>query len=152
MLLPEDLDLSYDFDTMAKAGSMLGSGAIIVVDDSNKVVDVAMKLAKFYKHESCGKCTPCREGTNWTVKMLERIDNGLATPMDLDILASVQEQIIGNCLCVLGDAMAMPLGSMVAKFREEFEEHIELARTRDPYAGEPGDSPVGPSPLEIAAA
>ena len=136
VLLEEDLDLSYDFDTMAKAGSMLGSGAIIVVDDSNKVVDVALKLAKFYKHESCGKCSPCREGTTWTVKMLERIDSGLATPMDLDILASVQDQIMGNCLCVLGDAMAMPLSSMVVKFREEFEEHIELARARDPYPDE----------------
>lgn len=153
VLLPEDLDLAYDFDTMAKAGSMLGSGAIIVVDDTNRVVDVALKLAKFYKHESCGKCSPCREGTTWTVKMLQRIESGLATPMDLDILASIQEQIIGNCLCVLGDAMAMPLGSMVAKFRDEFEEHIELARMRDPFAD--GDSPVGGDhdpPIEIAAA
>ena len=128
VLKPEDLDLAYDFDTMAKAGSMLGSGSIIVVDDSIPVVDVAKKVAKFYKHESCGKCTPCREGTNWTVKMLERIDSGEATPMDLDILASVQEQIMGNCLCVLGDSMAMPISSMVSKFREEFEEHIERAR------------------------
>ncbi|MGZ6697144.1 MAG: NADH-quinone oxidoreductase subunit NuoF, partial [Solirubrobacteraceae bacterium] len=104
VLTGDDLDLPYDFDTMAKAGSMLGSGAIIVVDDSNEVIDVALKLAKFYRHESCGKCTPCREGTNWTVTMLERIDRGEATPMDLDIMASVQEQIIGNCLCVLGDA------------------------------------------------
>ncbi len=102
------------------------------------VVDVALKLAKFYKHESCGKCTPCREGTRWTVSMLERIDDGLATPMDLDIMASVQEQIIGNCLCVLGDAMAMPIGSMIAKFRDEFEAHIEAARGRNPWAGEPG--------------
>jgi NADH-quinone oxidoreductase subunit F len=130
VLLPEDLDLPYDFDSLAKAGSMLGSGAIIVVDDSIPVVDVALKLAKFYRHESCGKCTPCREGTNWTVKMLQRIDNGEATPMDLDIIASVQQQIIGNCLCVLGDAMAMPVGSMVAKFRPEFEAHIEAARSR----------------------
>ena len=107
---------------------MLGSGAIIIVDDSNSVVDVCLWLAEFYRHESCGKCTPCREGTNWTVKMLERIQSGLATPMDLDIMASVQEQIIGNCLCVLGDAMAMPVGSMVAKFRDEFEAHIEAAR------------------------
>src|SRR5213076_701179 len=129
VLTKDDLDLPYDFDSMAKAGSMLGSGAIIVVDDHTPVVRVALKLAKFYRHESCGKCTPCREGTNWTVKMIERIDNGEATPMDLDILASVQEQIIGNCLCVLGDAMAMPIGSMVKKFREEFEEHIERRRT-----------------------
>jgi NADH-quinone oxidoreductase subunit F len=125
VLTADDLDLPYDFDTMAKAGSMLGSGAIIVVDDATPILDVALKLAKFYRHESCGKCTPCREGTNWTVRMLERIDTGEATPMDLDIMASVQEQIIGNCLCVLGDAMAMPVGSMIAKFRPEFEAHIE---------------------------
>jgi NADH-quinone oxidoreductase subunit F len=127
----EYLDLPYDFDSMAKAGSMLGSGAIIVVDDSVPVVDVALKTAKFYRHESCGKCTPCREGTNWTVKMLERVDSGEATPMDLDIMASVQDQIIGNCLCVLGDAMAMPIGSMIKHFREEFEAHIEAARERN---------------------
>jgi NADH-quinone oxidoreductase subunit F len=134
VLTGDDLDLAYDFDTMAKAGSMLGSGAIIVVDDSTSVVDVALKTAKFYRHESCGKCTPCREGTNWTVKMLERVDSGEATPMDLDIMAAVQENIIGNCLCVLGDAMAMPIGSMIAKFREEFEAHIEAARARNELA------------------
>jgi NADH-quinone oxidoreductase subunit F len=134
VLTKDDLDLSYDFDTMAKAGSMLGSGSIIIVDDSTSVVDVALKVAKFYRHESCGKCTPCREGTNWTVKMLERIDSGEATPMDLDIMAGVQENIIGNCLCVLGDSMAMPIGSMIAKFREEFEAHIEAARRRNELA------------------
>ncbi len=128
VLKAEDLDLAYDFDTLAKAGTMLGSGAIIVVDDSTPILDVALKTAKFYRHESCGKCTPCREGTNWTVKMLERIETGEATPMDLEIMASVQQHIMGNCLCVLGDAMAMPIGSMIAKFREEFEEHIERAR------------------------
>jgi len=130
VLTAADLDVPYDFDSLAKAGSMLGSGAIIVVDDTTPILDVAMKVAKFYRHESCGKCTPCREGTNWTVKMLERIDCGEATPMDLEIMASVQEHIIGNCLCVLGDAMAMPIGSMIAKFREEFEQHIERARAR----------------------
>jgi NADH-quinone oxidoreductase subunit F len=143
VLEPADLDLAYDFNTLQKAGSMLGSGAIIVVDDSVPVVDVALKLAKFYKHESCGKCTPCREGTRWTVSMLERVDAGLATPMDLDIMASVQEQIIGNCLCVLGDAMAMPIGSMVKKFRQEFEDHIEAARARNPFGGDlPPDPPT----------
>jgi NADH-quinone oxidoreductase subunit F len=134
VLTKDDLDLSYDFDTLAKAGSMLGSGSIIIVDDSTSVVDVALKVAKFYRHESCGKCTPCREGTNWTVKMLERIDTGEATPMDLDIMAGVQENIIGNCLCVLGDSMAMPIGSMVAKFRDEFEAHIEAARADNELA------------------
>jgi NADH-quinone oxidoreductase subunit F len=128
VLTGDELDVPYDFDSLAKAGSMLGSGAIIVVDDSTPILDVAMKVAKFYRHESCGKCTPCREGTNWTVKMLERIDRGEATPMDLEVMASVQDHIIGHCLCVLGDAMAMPIGSMIAKFRDEFEAHMEQRR------------------------
>ncbi len=140
VLTKDDLDLSYDFDTLAKAGTMLGSGAIIVVDDSRSVVDVALRLAKFYAHESCGKCTPCREGTSWTVKMLARVRDGTATPMDLDIMASVQEQIIGHCLCVLGDAMAMPVGSMIAKFRDEFEQHIEAARAARDRAAPAGAS------------
>jgi NADH-quinone oxidoreductase subunit F len=131
VLKAEDLDVPYDFNSLAAAGSMLGSGAIIVVNDATPILDVAMKVAKFYRHESCGKCTPCREGTNWTVKMLERIDAGEATPMDIEIMASVQDHIIGNCLCVLGDAMAMPIGSMIAKFRDEFEAHIEAARVRN---------------------
>ena len=124
------MQTDMDYDSIAKAGSMLGSGAIIVIDDSIPIVDVALKTAKFYRHESCGKCTPCREGTNWTVKMLERVEDVEATPMDLDIMASVQESITGHCLCVLGDAMAMPVGSMIAKFRGEFEEYIEAARQR----------------------
>jgi NADH-quinone oxidoreductase subunit F len=130
VLTAEDLDVSYDFDSLAKAGSMLGSGSIIVVDDSTPIIDVALKVAKFYQHESCGKCTPCREGTNWTLKMLQRIELGEATPMDLEIMASVQENIIGNCLCVLGDSMAMPIGSIIAKFKEELEAHMETARLR----------------------
>jgi NADH-quinone oxidoreductase subunit F len=132
-VLPLDeatLDLNYDFDSLAKAGSMLGSGAIIVFDETTSIVDVAYKTAHFYRHESCGKCSPCREGTNWTEKMLLRIKNGDATPMDLDIMASVCEQIMGNCLCVLGDAMAMPIGSMIKHFRPEFERYIETARER----------------------
>jgi NADH-quinone oxidoreductase subunit F len=154
VLKGDDLDIPYDFDSLAKAGSMLGSGAIIVIDDSHSVLEVAMKVAKFYAHESCGKCVPCREGTNWTVKMLERIKSGEATPMDLDIMASVQEQIIGNCLCVLGDAMAMPIGSMVEKFREELEAEIEGARERaaagaleDVIALGVADEHAGPLPV-----
>ena len=142
----EFLDLPYDFDSMAKAGSMLGSGAIIVVDDTNPVVDVALKTAKFYRHESCGKCTPCREGTNWTVKMLERIDDGTATPMDLDIMASVCDQIMGNCLCVLGDAMAMPIASMIKHFREEVEDHMERVQLSSiEMARELGAGPYDPN-------
>jgi len=130
----DELDVPYDFDSLAKAGSMLGSGAIIVVDDSTPILDVALKVAKFYRHESCGKCTPCREGTSWTVEMLERIDRGEATPMDLEIMASVQDHIIGNCLCVLGDAMAMPIGSMIVKFKDEFEAQMVQRHVDAPQA------------------
>jgi len=138
VLTGEDLDVPYDFDSLARAGSMLGSGAIIVVDDSTPILDVSLKVARFYRHESCGKCTPCREGTNWTVKMLERIHRGEATPMDLEIIANVQENIIGNCLCVLGDAMAMPIRSIIVKFKDELEAHMEQARLSSlPGAPEP---------------
>jgi NADH-quinone oxidoreductase subunit F len=128
VLTEEHLDLPFTYEDMAEAGSMLGTASIIVVDDSVPLVGLALRLAEFYRHESCGKCVPCREGTNWTVKSLERIDSGEATPMDLEIMAQVQQNIIGNCLCVLGDSMAMPVGSMIEHFREEFEQHIEQAR------------------------
>jgi NADH-quinone oxidoreductase subunit F len=117
----EGMDLPYSFEAMAEAGSMLGSGSIIVADDSVSIPHMALRTARFYHHESCGKCTPCREGTNWTVKMLERVVRGEATPMDLDIISSVQDNIMGHCLCVLGDSMAMPVSAMVKKFRDEFE-------------------------------
>ena len=131
VLTADELDLPYTFEAMAEAGSMLGSGAIIVADDTVSIPELALRTARFYHHESCGKCTPCREGTNWTTKMLERIVRGEGTPMDLDIIASVQENIIGHCLCVLGDSMAMPVGAMVAKFRGEFEAAMESARTSE---------------------
>ncbi|HET7590709.1 MAG TPA: NADH-quinone oxidoreductase subunit NuoF [Solirubrobacterales bacterium] len=121
----EGLDLPYSFEAMAEAGSMLGSGSIIVCDDRVSIPHLALRTARFYHHESCGKCVPCREGTNWTVKMLERMVRGEATPLDLDIVSSVQQNIIGHCLCVLGDSMAMPVGAMVRKFREEFEAVME---------------------------
>jgi len=128
VLTKEHLDLPFTYEAMAEAGSMLGTASIIVVDDSQAIVPLALNLAGFYRHESCGKCVPCREGTVWTVRMLERIDEGDATPMDLEIMAEVQTNIIGNCLCVLGDSMAMPIGSMIKHFRGEFEQHIENAR------------------------
>ena len=140
VLGPEELDLPYSFEALAEAGSMLGSGSIIIADDTVSIPRMALRTARFYHHESCGKCTPCREGTNWTVKMLERVVRGEATPMDLDIIASVQENIIGHCLCVLGDSMAMPVGSMVRRWRGEFEETIARARES------------GPAPLDVEPA
>jgi NADH-quinone oxidoreductase subunit F len=150
VLTADELDLPYSFEDMQKAGSMLGSGSIIVADDTVSIPRLALRTARFYHHESCGKCTPCREGTNWTVKMLERVVRGEATPMDLDIIASVQENIIGHCLCVLGDSMAMPVGSMVKKFRGEFEQAIEAAREAAPG---PLDEETGrvPPPLAVGA-
>jgi NADH-quinone oxidoreductase subunit F len=148
VLTPQEFDLPYDFDSIAAAGSMLGSGAIIMLDDSVSIVEVCLRTASFYRHESCGKCTPCREGTSWTTKMLRRVDAGLATPMDLDIIASVCDGILGNCLCPLGDAMAMPVSSMVKKFRPEFEAHIEAARA----ARSPLDEPtLGVEELNLAS-
>ena len=140
VLGPEELDLPYSFEALAEAGSMLGSGSIIIADDTISIPEMALRTARFYRHESCGKCTPCREGTNWTVKMLERVVRGEATPMDLDIIASVQENIIGHCLCVLGDSMAMPVGSMVRRWRGEFESTIARARE------------AGPAPLDVEPA
>ncbi|HEX6713604.1 MAG TPA: NADH-ubiquinone oxidoreductase-F iron-sulfur binding region domain-containing protein, partial [Thermoleophilaceae bacterium] len=96
--------------------------------ESVRVLPYAKRLAHFYRHESCGKCVPCREGTNWTEKMFERMELGLATPMDLDIMAEVQQNIEGNCLCVLGDSMAMPVRSLLKHFRSEFAEEIERGR------------------------
>jgi NADH-quinone oxidoreductase subunit F len=124
VLTEDDLDLPYSFEAMAEAGSMLGSGSIIIADDTVPIPELALRTARFYHHESCGKCTPCREGTNWTAKVLERICAGEGTPMDIEVIASVQENIIGHCLCVLGDSMAMPVGAMVEKFREEFEARL----------------------------
>jgi NADH-quinone oxidoreductase subunit F len=146
----DELDLPYSFEAMQEAGSMLGSGAIIVADETVSIPRLALRTARFYHHESCGKCTPCREGTNWTVKMLERVVRGEATPMDLDIISSVQENIIGHCLCVLGDSMAMPVASMVKRYRGEFEEAIEQAREA---AAGPLDDEAGkvPPALKVTA-
>jgi NADH-quinone oxidoreductase subunit F len=150
VLTAKELDLPYSFEAMADAGSMLGSGAIIVADDSVSIPQLALRTARFYHHESCGKCTPCREGTNWTVKMLERVVSGEATPMDLDIIANVQENIIGHCLCVLGDSMAMPVASMVQKFRDEFEQAIAAGREAAPRPLDETVTDASPVPLEVA--
>jgi NADH-quinone oxidoreductase subunit F len=153
VLTEDELDLPYSFEAMAEAGSMLGSGAIIIADETVSIPHLALRTARFYHHESCGKCTPCREGTNWTVKMLERVVRGDATPMDLDIVASVQENIIGHCLCVLGDSMAMPVGAMVKKFRGEFEEAIEAARQAPPHPHDERfeDTPPVPTGMAVGA-
>jgi NADH-quinone oxidoreductase subunit F len=125
VLTADEIDTALDFDSMAAAGSMLGSGAVIAIDDRCCMVQLGLRVAQFYQHESCGKCTPCREGTRWMVQLLRKIEDGDATQGELDLLLNVCDRILGNCLCPLGDAAAMPIASYVAKFRDEFQQHIE---------------------------
>ena len=125
VLTADQIDATLDFDSMAEHGTMLGSGAVIVIDDRCCMVQLGLRVAQFYQHESCGKCTPCREGTRWMVQILRAIEEGRAGQGDLDLLLDVCDRILGKCLCPLGDAMAMPVASYVTHFREEFQRHID---------------------------
>ena len=118
------MDLTMDYDAIAKAGSMLGSGAVIVLDDSRCMVKSLQRLSYFYMHESCGQCTPCREGTGWLWRVVDRIENGLGKPADLDLLDGVATDIMGRTICALGDAAAMPVRAMMKHYRAEFEYHV----------------------------
>ncbi|HML81022.1 MAG TPA: NADH-quinone oxidoreductase subunit NuoF [Thiomonas arsenitoxydans] len=118
------MDCTMDYDSIAKAGSMLGSGAVIVLNDTRCMVKSLMRLSYFYQHESCGQCTPCREGTGWLWRVVHRIENGQGRMEDLDLLNSVSDNIAGRTICALGDAAAMPVKSFVKHFRPEFEHHI----------------------------
>src|SRR5699024_7706364 len=113
------------FDSIAKAGSMLGSGAVIVMDETRCMVKSLLRLSYFYYHESCGQCTPCREGTGWLWRMVKRIENGQGRPEDLDMLDEIAQNIMGRTICALGDAAALPVRSFVQHFRDEFAYHIE---------------------------
>lgn len=119
------MDTDLDYDAIAKAGSMLGSGAVIVMDDTRCMVRSLLRLSYFYHEESCGQCTPCREGTGWLYRVVKRIENGQGRPEDLDLLDSVASNIQGRTICALGDAAAMPVRAFIKNFREEFEYHIE---------------------------
>jgi len=119
------MDTTMDYDAIAKAGSMLGSGAVIVMDDTRCMVKSLQRLSYFYSHESCGQCTPCREGTGWLWRMVDRIENGQGRASDLETLDSVAGNIMGRTICALGDAAAMPVRGMLKHFRPEFEHHIE---------------------------
>ena len=118
------MDITRDYDAIAKAGSMLGSGAVIVLNDTRCMVKSLQRLSAFYMHESCGQCTPCREGTGWLSRMVDRIETGQGKPSDMDLLDNVAENIMGRTICALGDAAAMPVRGMLKHFRAEFEHHI----------------------------
>jgi NADH-quinone oxidoreductase subunit F len=121
---PDQLDVALDFDSVLKAGSMLGSAGTIVIDDSACMVWVARKLAYFYQHESCGKCSPCREGTGWLLRLLDKIEEGRGVERDLEILSNVCDSIMGKTVCAFGDAAATPPLSTLSKFRDEYEYHV----------------------------
>ena len=125
-VLPADImmDCTMDYDSIAKAGSMLGSGAVIVMDDSRCMVKSLQRLSYFYMHESCGQCTPCREGTGWLSRVVDRIETGQGRMSDLELLNSVAENIQGRTICALGDAAAMPVRAMLKHFMPEFEYHV----------------------------
>ncbi|MEG0822488.1 MAG: NADH-ubiquinone oxidoreductase-F iron-sulfur binding region domain-containing protein, partial [Burkholderiaceae bacterium] len=117
-----------DYDSISKAGSMLGSGAVIVMDETRCMVRSLERLAYFYYEESCGQCTPCREGTGWLWRVIHRIEHGQGRPEDLDLLNSIADNIQGRTICALGDAAAMPVRSFVKHFHDEFAYHVEHKR------------------------
>jgi NADH-quinone oxidoreductase subunit F len=134
VLSADQVDTKLDANSMVQAGTMLGSGGVVVLDDRCCMVQLGLRVAQFYMHESCGKCTPCREGTRWMVDLLRKIEAGEAAQSELDLLLDVCDRILGNCLCPLGDAAAMPVASYVAKFRDEFQRHLDEGEC--PFGGE----------------
>jgi NADH-quinone oxidoreductase subunit F len=134
VLTAGEIQYPLDFDSMAAAGTMLGSGAVIVIDERCCMVQLGLRVAQFYMHESCGKCTPCREGTRWMVQLLHAIEEGRAEQHELDLLLDVCDRVLGKCLCPLGDAAAMPVASYVTKFRDEFQRHVDEGGC--PFGGE----------------
>jgi NADH-quinone oxidoreductase subunit F len=124
LLTADEIDIPMDYDSVAKAGSMLGSGGMVVMDEDTCMVDMARRIMHFYAHESCGWCIPCREGTTWLRKMLERLHAGYGRAQDIDMLSELSKNILGRSFCPLGDAAAMPTISIVQKWRNEFEDHL----------------------------
>jgi NADH-quinone oxidoreductase subunit F len=135
-VLPADviMDCTMDYDSIAKAGSMLGSGAVIVMDESRDMVESLLRLSYFYMHESCGQCTPCREGTGWLYRLLQRLNQGQGTAADLDLLDNVAENIMGRTICALGDAAAMPVRGMIKHYRPEFVAKLGIQAEKPAWA------------------
>jgi NADH-quinone oxidoreductase subunit F len=132
LLLPDQLDVPASFDGIAKAGSLLGSAGVIVMDETTCMVWCAQNLLHFYKHESCGKCTPCREGCDWLFRILTKIENGEGQPRDIELLLSVANNILGKTLCAFGDAAATPVLSTIKLFQAEYEAHVREGRCTVP--------------------
>lgn len=149
-LTHEHLDVPLDYESVAAAGSMLGSGAVIVLDDTVKAPHVAYKMDEFFKHESCGKCTPCREGTHWLVRVLHRIaEEGHATPADIPTLHGIYTQMAGNCFCLLGESAVMPIKSALQLFPQEFEAVIAASARHAAGNGHASSTPAPTIPLAV---
>ena len=127
-LKADECDIALDFDSLAKAKTMAGSGGIVVLDEDTDIVAVALRTIKFYAHESCGWCIPCREGTTWLKKVLTRFHDGGGLQSDIDLIGELATNMLGRTFCPLGDAAAMPTGAFVAKFRDEFEARLQQTR------------------------
>ena len=127
VLRADECDVAMDYDSVAKIGSMLGSGGVMVMDDTTDIVRVALRTMKFYQHESCGWCIPCREGTTWLKKLLQRFDDGHGQSSDVNLIGEVAKNMLGRTFCPLGDAAAMPTIAFVEKFRHEFEAKLAVA-------------------------
>ena len=125
ILTADEIDVGYDFDSLAGLRTAMGSAGIVVLDDRCCIVQLGIRFSEFYEHESCGKCTPCREGTRWLTAILRKLEDGRASQADLDLLLDVCDRINGKCLCPLGDSDAIIIASYVAKFRDEFQAHID---------------------------
>jgi NADH-quinone oxidoreductase subunit F len=143
------MQTDLDYDSIAKAGSMLGSGAVIVMDDTTCMVRALERLSYFYFEESCGQCTPCREGTGWMYRMVHRIEHGKGRQEDLDVLTNVADNIAGRTICALGDAAALPVKSFINHFRDEFQYHVDHKRC---LVNVPGGYFTASSPLAGQAA
>ncbi|HEY3063386.1 MAG TPA: NADH-quinone oxidoreductase subunit NuoF [Chloroflexota bacterium] len=128
ILTADKLDTKLDYDSVQAAGSMLGSASLIVLDEDTCIVRAAALMEEFFRHESCGKCTPCREGTSWLFKILKRIEQGRGVPADLDLLLSISGEVSGKVLCALGDFATSPVVATVKQYREEYEQHIDQQR------------------------
>jgi NADH-quinone oxidoreductase subunit F len=137
VLKPDALDAPMSIEGMREYGSTMGTGCVTFLDQNTCMVRLAARLAHFYHHESCGQCTPCREGSGWSSKVLDAIENGRGRPEDLGLLLDMCDNIQGNTICALGDALAIPVRSYIQVFTEEFEEHIEKGCCSFPSWGKP---------------
>jgi NADH-quinone oxidoreductase subunit F len=125
ILKGDEIDVGYDFNSLLKLNTAMGSAGVVALDDRCCMVQLGIRISEFYEHESCGKCTPCREGTRWMTQILRRLESGEAEQSELDLLLDVCDRINGKCLCPLGETAAIAVASYVEKFRAEFVAHLE---------------------------